>query len=208
MLDILSESQMCYRKTAAPVSAKYIQRMSPAAYSWKATVNSGFIKSHRGKITIWKQGDFFAPCSIHFLFAFCFFLDFCLFWKYGICCWLLASPWRTSAINLDRQDIFQSWAKIQLQSLGGGNAFVSSVRSSNSHPDLLVTHHPTHFFRSHRSSTLDFHFLSHYSYIKAIKLYKGNQWTHLLAICIPYGYNRTSLQDSARLCKIVQDSAR
>ena len=35
----------------------------------------------------------------------------------------------------------------------------------------------THFFRSHRSSTLDFHFLSHYSYIKAIKLYKGNHWT-------------------------------
>merc|ERR1711873_281099 len=35
---------------------------------------------------------------------------------------------------------------------------------------------PTHFFRSHRSSTLDFHFLSHYSYIKAIMLYKGNHW--------------------------------
>ena len=45
-----------------------------------------------------------------------------------------------------------------------------------SHPDLLVTHHPTHFFRSHRSSTLDFHFLSHYSYIKAIMLYKGETW--------------------------------
>merc|ERR1711873_296839 len=36
---------------------------------------------------------------------------------------------------------------------------------------------PTHFFRSHRSSTLDFHFLSHHSYIKAIMLYKGNHWT-------------------------------
>ena len=70
--------------------------------------------------------------------------------------------------------------------------FVSSVRSSNSHPDLLVIQHPTHFFRSHRSSTLDFHFLSHYSYIKS------NHWTHRLATCIPYGYNRTSLQDSAR----------
>merc|ERR1711928_140850 len=33
----------------------------------------------------------------------------------------------------------------------------------------------THFFRSHRSSSRDFHFLSHYSYIKAIMLYKG--WT-------------------------------
>ena len=32
----------------------------------------------------------------------------------------------------------------------------------------------THFFRSHRSSTLDF--LSHYSYIKAIMLYKGKSW--------------------------------
>ena len=50
---------------------------------------------------------------------------------------------------------------------------VSSVRSSNSHPDLLVTHHQhPHFFRSQRSPTLDFHFLSHYSYIKAIMLYK------------------------------------
>ena len=43
---------------------------------------------------------------------------------------------------------------------------ISSVRSSNNHPDLLLTqHHPTHFFRSHRSSPLDLHFLSHYSYI-------------------------------------------
>ena len=41
---------------------------------------------------------------------------------------------------------------------------ISSVRSSYSHPDLLlINHHPPHFFRSHRSSTttLDFHFLSH-----------------------------------------------
>ena len=77
--------------------------------------------------------------------------------------------------------------------------FVSSVRSSNSHPNLLVTQqHPPTFSDTHRSSTLDFHFLSHYSYIKAIMLYKGNHWTHLLATCIPIGYN----------CKIVQDSAR
>merc|ERR1712013_961638 len=53
---------------------------------------------------------------------------------------------------------------------------ISSVRSSYSHPDLLLVQHP-HFSRSHRSSTLDFHFLSHYSYIKAIMLYKGNLWT-------------------------------
>merc|ERR1711952_353985 len=53
-------------------------------------------------------------------------------------------------------------------------AIFSSVRSSNSHPDLLLIHHPPpHFFRSHRSSTLNFHFLSHYSYIMAIMLYKG-----------------------------------
>merc|ERR1712004_530776 len=57
-------------------------------------------------------------------------------------------------------------------------AIFSSVRSSYSHPDLLLTHHHhPHFFRSHRSSTLDFHFLSQYSYIKAIMLYKGNHWT-------------------------------
>ena len=84
--------------------------------------------------------------------------------------------------------------------------FVSSVSSSNSHPDLLVIH--LHFYRSHRSSTLDLLFLSHYSCIKAMMLYKGNHWTHLLATCIPYGYNRTSLQDSVRECKIVQDIAR
>merc|ERR1712004_503040 len=35
---------------------------------------------------------------------------------------------------------------------------------------------PTPLFRSHRSSTLDFHFLSNYSYIKAIMLYKCNHW--------------------------------
>merc|ERR1712163_30424 len=56
-------------------------------------------------------------------------------------------------------------------------AIFSSVRSFNSHPDLLLTHPTTtHFFRSHRSSTLDFHFLIHYSYIKAIMLYKGKTW--------------------------------
>merc|ERR1712012_886224 len=55
-------------------------------------------------------------------------------------------------------------------------AIFSSVRSSNSHPDLLVIQHLTHFFRSHRSSTLDFRFLSQYSYIKAIMLYKGKTW--------------------------------
>ena len=55
---------------------------------------------------------------------------------------------------------------------------ISSVRSSYSHPDLQLIQHPTHFFRSRRSSTLDFHFLSHYSYIKAIMLYKGKTWQY------------------------------
>merc|ERR1712163_103862 len=83
--------------------------------------------------------------------------------------------------------------------VGSIMAIFSSVRSSYSHPDLLLIHPPpTHFFRSHQSSTPDFHFLSHYSYIKAIMLYKGNHWTHLLATYIPSGYNRLSLQDSAR----------
>ena len=70
----------------------------------------------------------------------------------------------------------------------------SSIRSSNSHPDLLVTqhHHPT-FSDTHQSSILDFHFLSHYSNIK------GNHWTHQLATCIPY------VQDSARKCKLVHN---
>ena len=96
--------------------------------------------------------------------------------------------------------------------VGSIMAIFSSVRSSNSHPDLLLIHHQQHphFFRSHRSSTLDFHFLSHYSYIK------GNHWTHLLATCIPYGYNmlqkgatsRNMVQHVVPWCKIVQDGAR
>merc|ERR1711952_216036 len=61
--------------------------------------------------------------------------------------------------------------------VGSIMAIFSSVRSSYSHPDLLLIHHPPpHFFRSHRSSTLDFHFLSHYSYIKAMMLYEGKTW--------------------------------
>merc|ERR1711989_23166 len=62
-------------------------------------------------------------------------------------------------------------------------------------------HHPT-FSDTHRSPILDIHFLSQNSYIKS------NHWTHLLATCIPYGHNRTSLQDSARWCNMVQDGAR
>ena len=62
---------------------------------------------------------------------------------------------------------------------------------------------PPHFFRSHRSSTLDFHFLSHYSPIKAIMLYKGNHWTNLLATCIPYGYIRTSLMTTLAYSGII-----
>ena len=84
-------------------------------------------------------------------------------------------------INLSRRKHFCHSHKL-VGSVGSGRYwFVSSVRSSNSHPNLLVIQHPTHFFRSHRSSTLDFHFLSHYSYIKAKMLYKGNHWTQLLA---------------------------
>merc|ERR1711978_316904 len=64
---------------------------------------------------------------------------------------------------------------------------VSSVRSSNSHPDLLLTHHPTHFFRSHLSSTLDFHFLSHYSYIKEIT------GLDVLASWMPHGFDWASI---------------
>merc|ERR1711978_297651 len=74
--------------------------------------------------------------------------------------------------------------------VGSIMAIFSSVRSSYSHPDLLLIH-PPHFFRSHRSSTLDFHFLSHYSYIKAIMLYKGNHC--VLASWMPHGFDWASL---------------
>ena len=73
---------------------------------------------------------------------------------------------------------------------------VSSVRSSYSQPDLLLI--TTHLFRSHRSSTLDFHFLSHYSYIKAIMLYKGNHWTRCAgfmdASWVPLGITNDDLE--------------
>merc|ERR1711978_512469 len=63
------------------------------------------------------------------------------------------------------------------------NAIMHHVIPCNTMQYHAISCNTTHFFRSHRSSTLDFHFLSYYNYIKAIKLYKGNQ-THLLAICI------------------------
>ena len=78
--------------------------------------------------------------------------------------------------------------------------FVSSVRSSNSHPDLLLTQQYPHFFRPHRSPTLDFHFLSHYSYIKAIMIYKGNHWTQcngfMDASWVPLGITNDDLGTS------------
>ena len=52
---------------------------------------------------------------------------------------------------------------------------------------------PPHFFRSHRSSTLDFHFLSHYSYIKAIMLYKSITGLDVLASWMPHGFDWASL---------------
>ena len=60
--------------------------------------------------------------------------------------------------------------------VGSIMAIFSSVRSSNSHPDLLLIHHHPTFSVTHRSSTLDFHFLSHYSYRKAMMQYKGKTW--------------------------------
>ena len=62
------------------------------------------------------------------------------------------------------------WRSVPLP-CGQYMAIFSSIRSSNSNSNLLVIH--PHFFRAHPSSTLDFHFLSHYSYIKS------NHWTHL-----------------------------
>ena len=80
----------------------------------------------------------------------------CQLWigKYGLLSWFLQFGFK-NLVSLVR---FKVWFC----------RFVSSVRSSNSHPDLLLIHPPPppHFFRSHRSSTLDFYFLSHYSYIE------------------------------------------
>ena len=84
--------------------------------------------------------------------------------------------------------------------VGSIMAIFSSVRSSNSHPNLLLTHPTTHFFRSHLFSTQDFHFLSHYSYKKAIMLYKGNHWTQCAgfmdASWVPLGITNDDLGTS------------
>ena len=65
--------------------------------------------------------------------------------------------------------------------VGSIRAIFSSVRSSNSHTDLLVitsTTTTTPLFQIHTGPQhWTFHFLSHYSYIKAILLYRGNHWT-------------------------------
>ena len=55
--------------------------------------------------------------------------------------------------------------------------FVSSVRSSNSHPDLLVTQQQHPLFQITPVLNTGLSLWSHYSYIKAIMLYKGNHWT-------------------------------
>ena len=79
--------------------------------------------------------------------------------------------WLQDSKILEVQFTSRIWPPICLTRTTKGSSIVSSVRSSNSHPDLLLIHHQhPHFFRSHRSSTLDFHFLSRYSYVKAIKL--------------------------------------
>merc|ERR1711873_293811 len=54
-----------------------------------------------------------------------------------------------------------------------------------------IHHHPTHFFRSHQSSTLDFHFLSHYSYIKA----HGFDWASLMMTWGHLGHYQGQLGD-------------
>merc|ERR1711952_521081 len=69
--------------------------------------------------------------------------------------------------------------------VGSIMAIFSSVRSSYSHPYLLLIHPTTHFFRSHRSSILDLHFLSHYSYIKA-KLGKTLEYSGILWHTLAY----------------------
>ena len=49
--------------------------------------------------------------------------------------------------------------------------FLSSVRSSNSHPDLLVIHHPTQLFQI--TPVLN----TGLSLSEPLQLYKGNHWT-------------------------------
>ena len=55
--------------------------------------------------------------------------------------------------------------------------FVSSVRSSNSHPGLLLTHHQHPLFQTTLVLNTGLSLSEPLSYIKAIMLYKGNHWT-------------------------------
>ena len=85
----------------------------------------------------------------------------------------------------NRPDIL--WVSSFYEKRGGGNVLLCrsaclynenyQLRQELLQPSRPISDTPTHFFRSHRSSTLDFHFLSHYSYKKIIMLYKGNHWT-------------------------------
>ena len=106
----------------------------------------------------------------------------CKVWKSNYSCWYQSTPSTTVGGILfqagllsgkrtrKRTAIFTVSSEFEWTK----STIFSSVRSSYSHTHLLLIHHqqqPPHFFRSHQSSTLDFHFLSHYSYIKAIMLY-------------------------------------
>ena len=84
----------------------------------------------------------------HFPTFFCHMSKYHIFWRFLDCTLLRNFEWH---FNLK----LSSWG-----------SFIKKIGGSLGHSTPL-------FFISQRSSTLDYHFLSHYSYIKAIKLYKA-----------------------------------
>ena len=91
--------------------------------------------------------------------------------------------------------------------------FVSSVRSSKSHPDLLLIYPPTHpLFHITPVLNTGLSLSELYSYIKAIRLdikaITGLiSWLHVY-IVVTTGHHCKIVQDSGRWWKMVEDGAR
>ena len=92
----------------------------------------------------------FDPIQRGGLALFSCFWHFCRYWVHGLC--------------------FAKALNSRVQCAIGNYCFLAPSGALIAIPTYYWPTPLPHFFRSHRSSTLDFHFLSNYSYIKAIML--------------------------------------
>merc|ERR1712081_35747 len=72
--------------------------------------------------------------------------------------------------------------------VGSIMAIFSSVRSSYSHPNLLLIHHHHPTFSDH-TGPQHWTFTFHYSYIKAMMQYKGKTWQDSGILCQALAYS-------------------